>query len=100
MNKSRTVVTMASTARLGMVSIDGEVERPVTRVSVSRRNSSRGGKKSELVFVQGLYTAPGRVPRHGLGRGEGASAREKSFTASCCPPSERKGMRMISSLIF
>jgi hypothetical protein len=39
-------VAMASTARLGMGSIDGEVERPMTRVSVLRRKSSRGGKDS------------------------------------------------------
>jgi hypothetical protein len=62
---------------------NGEGVRPRLRIEKKLRQRGRRGR---LGFVQSFYTAPGRVPRHGFGRGDGASAREKGFTASCCPP--------------
>ena len=43
-------------------------------------------RRARLAYIHGFYSVPGRVPRHGFGRGEGASARGKTNTASRWPP--------------
>jgi hypothetical protein len=43
-----------------------------------RGEMEQGGRNRELGFVAGLYMVPGRVPRHTVEEGGGASARRRA----------------------
>jgi hypothetical protein len=75
-----------------MVSIDGEVERPVTRVSVGRGKIERRKKRAARVRP-GFYTALRSTPRHTIEQGQAASEREKGSTPPRCRPCVEKEMR-------